>query len=55
MPTGTKVAKAEAELKKEAKKMGLKGDDADRYVYGRLNNTGLKKGNKTTKKGAVKV
>jgi hypothetical protein len=30
----------EKELKKEAKKKGLKGDKADAYVYGTLRKTG---------------
>ena len=53
MPTGTKVAKAERALKASAKKKGMTGDDADRYVYGALNNAGLKRGNKTTRRGAA--
>lgn len=32
----------EKELKKEAKKKGLKGDKADAYVYGTLRKTGWK-------------
>jgi hypothetical protein len=55
MPAGTKVAKAEAALKREARKKGLTGDRADRYVYGTLNHIGLKSGNKTTRRGAAKA
>ena len=51
MPAGTKVAKAEAALKAAASQKGLKGKRADAYVYGTLNNIGLKSGNKTTKRG----
>lgn len=55
MPKGTKVAAAEDALKAEARKRGLKGDAADRYVFGALNNTGLKRGNKTTARGMQKA
>lgn len=55
MPAGTKVAKAERALKSEARKKGLTGDRADRYVYGTLNRIGLKSGNKTTPRGAQKA
>lgn len=55
MPQGTKVAAAEAALKAEAKKKGLKGRRADRYVYGALNNAGLKHGSKSTRKGLAKL
>ena len=53
MPAGTKVAKAEVALKKAAAKKGLKGDRADRYTYGTLNNIGLKSGNKSTARGLM--
>ena len=36
--------KLEKELKKEAKKKGLKGERADAYVYGTLRKTGWKPG-----------
>ena len=52
MPAGTKAAKAEAALKAEAKKKGMSGDRADRYIYGALNNVGLMRGNKPTRRGA---
>ena len=55
MPAGTKVAKAEKALKAEARKKHLTGERADRYVYGALNNLGLKSGNKTTAKGRAKA
>ena len=55
MPKGTKVAKAESAIKKEASKRGFTGDRADAYVYGTLNNIGLKKGNKTTPRGMQKA
>jgi hypothetical protein len=55
MPKGTKVAVAEAALKSGARQKGLKGDRADAYVYGALNNIGLKQGNKTTRRGAAKA
>lgn len=55
MPRGTKVDKAEMALKKSAASEGLKGRQADRYVYGALNNIGLKSGNKTTPRGAQKA
>lgn len=55
MPPGTKVAKAEAGLRKSARKKGFKGKRAGAYIYGTLNKLGLKKGNKTTRKGAVKA
>lgn len=51
MPAGTKVAKAERALKSEARKKGLTGDRAGAYIYGTLNNIGLKRGNKTTPRG----
>lgn len=55
MPAGTKVAKAEAELKASAEKKGLKGRHAARYIYGALNNLGLKHGSKSTRKGLAKL
>lgn len=55
MPKGTKVAKAEQALMKSAHKKHMSGERADRYVYGALNNMGLKKGNKTTRKGAARA
>jgi len=51
MPRGSKVAKAERALKRAAKAKGLSGARAGAYVYGTLNNLGLKKGSKTTKRG----
>ena len=55
MPRGTKVAKAEKALVSSADSKGLSGKRADAYVYGTLNNIGLKKGNKTTARGAMKA
>jgi hypothetical protein len=55
MPRGSKVAKAERALKKSAKAKGLSGARAGAYVYGALNNLGLKKGSKTTRRGASKA
>jgi hypothetical protein len=51
MPKRSKVAKAERALKKSAKRKGLTGARAGSYVYGALNNLGLKKGSKTTRRG----
>lgn len=51
MPKGSKVAKAERALKRSAKRRGLTGARAAHYVYGTLNNLGLKKGSKTTRRG----
>jgi hypothetical protein len=55
MPKGTKVAKAERALKAGARAKGLTGARADRYVYGTLNKIGLKRGSKTTRRGASKA
>jgi len=55
MPKGTKVAKAERALKASARKKGLSGARAARYVYGTLNKIGLKKGSKTTRRGASRA
>ena len=55
MPRNSKVGKAERALKAGARKKGLTGERADRYIYGALNNLGLKKGNKTTRRGRAKV
>jgi hypothetical protein len=55
MPKGSKVAVAEANLKAEARKIGLKGEEADKYVYGTLNHIGLMHGNKPTQRGASKA
>ncbi len=55
MPRGTKVARAERALKASARKRGFKGARAARYVYGTLNKIGLKKGSKTTRRGASKA
>lgn len=42
----------ESEIRKSAAKAGKTGEEADRYVYGALNNKGLMHGNKETAKGA---
>lgn len=42
----------EDRLRAEAAKQGLKGKQADRYVYGAMNNLGAMKGNQETPKGA---
>jgi hypothetical protein len=55
MPKGTKVAKAERALKASARRKGFTGKRAARYVYGALNNIGLKRGSKTTKRGRAKA
>lgn len=55
MPANTKVGKAESALKKEARKKGLKGRRADRYVYGALNHAGLMHGNKPTASGMMRL
>lgn len=55
MPAGSKVAKAEAALKKGARKKGMTGDQADKYIYGALNNLGMMHGNKPTAKGRAKA
>ena len=55
MPRGSKVSRAETALKKAARRKGLSGARAGRYIYGALNNLGLKKGSKTTRKGAAKA
>ena len=41
----------ESALAKQAKKKGLMGEDADRYIYGALNNQGMMHGSKETPKG----
>lgn len=41
----------EAQLREEARKKGLKGKDADHYVFGAMNNMGAMHGNKVTAKG----
>lgn len=43
----------EAQLREEARKKGLKGKDADHYVFGAMNNMGAMHGNKETAKGAA--
>ena len=55
MPKGTKVAKAERALKAAARKKGLTGARAGRYIYGTLNKIKLMKGNKVTRRGASKA
>ena len=55
MPKGTKVAKAESALKKSARKKGLTGKRANAYIFGTLNKIGLKKGSKTTRRGASRA
>lgn len=54
MPAGTTVAKVEEHLKAAAKKKKFKGKRAARYIYGALNNMGLKRGSKTTDLGMRK-
>jgi len=51
MPKGTKVAKAERALRAAARKKGLTGVRAGRYIFGTLNRIGLKRGSKTTARG----
>lgn len=41
----------EALLEKGAKKKGLFGKKADRYIFGRMNNMKVMHGNKETEKG----
>lgn len=53
MPAGTKVAKAEAALKRGARRKGVR--DKDAYVYGTLNKMGLMHGNKPTARGLRKA
>jgi hypothetical protein len=48
----TAVADVEDKLKAEASKKGLTGRAAAAYTFGTLNRIGLKRGNKTTAKGA---
>jgi hypothetical protein len=55
MPKGTKVARAESALKAAARKKGLTGARAGRFIYGTLNKIGLKRGSKTTRRGASKA
>jgi hypothetical protein len=55
MPRGTKVAKAERALRRSARKKGYKGKRAARYIYGTLNKIGLKRGSKTTRRGASRA
>ena len=55
MPTGTVVAKVEEHLKAAARKKKFKGKRAARYIYGALNNMGLKRGSETTSLGARKA
>ena len=55
MPRMTKVAKAEKALEQGAAAKGLTGRRAGQYVFGALNNIGLKRGSKTTKRGAQKA
>ena len=43
--------KLEQELKRKARKKGLKGAKADAYVYGTLRKTGWKPSNQKRKKG----
>lgn len=54
MPAGTKVASAEAAIRKSAEsRKGVK--DKDAYVYGTLNKMGLMRGNKPTRRGLAKA
>jgi len=55
MPAESKVAKAEAALKSEARKKGKTGEAADHYVYGALNNLVMMHGSKVTAKGRAKA
>lgn len=41
----------ERKLRAEAAKRGLTGKEADSFIYGTMNNMGLMKGSKETKKG----
>ena len=42
----------EEKLKAEARKKGMSGERAAKYVYGAMNNMGAMKGSKETSKGA---
>jgi hypothetical protein len=55
MPKGTKVARAESALKAAARKKGLTGARADRYIYGTLNKIKLMRGSRVTRRGASKA
>jgi hypothetical protein len=49
---GCKIPKfLEDKLRKEAAAKGFKGEHADHYVYGAMNNLGAMAGNKETSKG----
>lgn len=52
MPKGSKVAEVEGKLKRE---YGTATRTAQAKVYGTLNNIGLMRGNKPTKKGLQKA
>lgn len=54
MPKGSKVEAAEKAIRASARKRGLSGKRADQFTFGTLNNIGLKRGNKTTARGAMK-
>lgn len=41
----------EENLRRQARKKGLKGKRADRYVYGAMNNLNVMHGNQETEKG----
>lgn len=51
MPAGTAAGHMEAQMRRQAKKKGLKGRRADSYVYGTMNKAGVMHGSKTTAKG----
>jgi len=55
MPAGTAAGDAEARLRAQARKKKMKGRQADRYVYGAMNNAGLMHGNQVTDKGMRSV
>ena len=55
MPAGSKVDRAEKALKRSAKRKGFKGKRAAKYVYGALQNQGLMRGNKPTRRGLMPV
>lgn len=48
----TKEAKAAKAIKAYIKKKGLTGKRAAKYLYGTLNNAGLMRSNKVTKRGS---
>ena len=55
MPKGSKVDEMEKKMRAELRRRGITGEQADRMIYGKMNNAGMMHGNKATAKGKARA